>query len=314
MAELDEDSRDLQKRVYDEYSIVWTDADALQKQVYDFARKGRLGALRALLNEHPDVDVDGYKDNDGRNSLWWTCVICLSKCARLLLEHNVDVNAKDSGGSTPLQAAASGEALICVKLLVQNGADVNCQTFLGSTPLITSAANGRKLTIPQYLLDHKADIHYRISEGMLQNQDALHGAMRSTRSDFEFAFLSCNTDAKKVKTDAENAFITPTKRDAHVETFKHVQAYIDEYHDILTNVLSEHVQVDTRVGRGDNGIYQEPLERTLEYLGLSMSKDQVVNTSIDGDEVKRALIPGHLINANHWFNKYKSRSRLSLTP
>jgi hypothetical protein len=39
-----------------------------------------------------------------------------------------------------------------------------------------------------------------------------------------------------------------------------------------------------------------------------MSKDQVVNTSIDGDkEVRRSLVSGHLLNANHWFDKYKSR-------
>jgi hypothetical protein len=52
------------------------------------------------------------------------------------------------------------------------------------------------------------------------------------------------------------------------------------------------------------------MERTLEYLGLSMSKDRVVNTSIDGEKggVRRALIPGHLLNADHWLNKYKSRS------
>jgi len=72
-------------------------------------------------------------------------------------------------------------------------------------------------------------------------------------------------------------------------------------------VLSEHVPVDPRFGLGQMGIYHEPLERTLEYLGLSMSKDQVVNTSIDGEAaVMRALIPGHLLNAKRWFEKYES--------
>jgi hypothetical protein len=49
----------------------------------------------------------------------------------------------------------------------------------------------------------------------------------------------------------------------------------------------------------------------LEYLGLSMSKDQVVNTNIDGAEegVKRALIPGHLLNANYWFELNRKKTR-----
>jgi hypothetical protein len=55
------------------------------------------------------------------------------------------------------------------------------------------------------------------------------------------------------------------------------------------------------------------LERTLEYLGLSMSKDQVCNTSIDGETVKRALIPGHLLNANHWFEKVKKEASRTLS-
>jgi hypothetical protein len=67
-----------------------------------------------------------------------------------------------------------------------------------------------------------------------------------------FAFLSCNTDAKNVRIDYE---VTAAKRDAHIEDYQHVQAYIDEYHGILNCVLSEHVLVDTRVGRGDYGLY-----------------------------------------------------------
>jgi hypothetical protein len=31
----------------------------------------------------------------------------------------------------------------------------------------------------------------------------------------------------------------------------------------------------------------------------------VVNTSIDGEAGRRALIPGHLLNAKHWFDKYE---------
>jgi hypothetical protein len=173
-----------------------------------------------------------------------------------------------------------------------------------------SAERGH-LTVAHYLLEQKADVHYRISkESDFKNKDALHFAMSKTATErtrgAAFAFLSCNTDAKNVVIDVRSN-ATTTIRDIHIATYKQVQAYIDEFHDILKPVLTEHVQVDACMGRGDNDIYQEPMERVLEYLGMSMSKDQVVNTSIDGGEeegAKRALLPSHLLNANHWFDKY----------
>jgi hypothetical protein len=67
----------------------------------------------------------------------------------------------------------------------------------------------------------------------------------------------------------------------HLNSNDCIVSYIDECFCFLQPVLSDHVQVDTRMGRGDNGIHQEPMERTLQYLDLSMSKDQVVNTNID---------------------------------
>jgi ankyrin repeat protein len=286
------------------------DEKGAQNRIFNFATQGKLVEQRALLEEHPEVNVDGYRDVGGRTALYWVCVYGYTECAQLLIDHKADVNAKDNyGTSAPHEAASEGQ-LGCMKLLVQNGADMNCQSGNGWTPLMISAKNGHS-TVAQYLLEQKADVHYRVSkEGYNnENMDVLHCAMCKHATDrtpgIAFSFLSYNTDAKNI---FFSLFLNTAMRDTHIEEYKHVQAFIDEHHRILNLVLSEHVQVDTRVGRGDYGIYQEPLERTLEYLGLSMSKDQVVNTSIDGEEaVRRALIPGHLLNANHWFDKYKSR-------
>jgi hypothetical protein len=282
------------------------DAWGLQKQLYGLAQKGNLVELTAVLEEHPELDVNECK-------MWgWTALFCAcyyghTECAQLLIDHRADVTfTVDSTGESVLYAAAGKGHMSCVKLLLQNGADVNSRSNHGCTPLMNCAECGA-LTVAQYLLDQKTDVHYRVSEGYFKNADALHRAMNKSATDrtpgVAFAFLSCNTDAK-------NAQIingaTVRIRNAHIKEYKLVQAHVDEYHDVLSLVLSDHVQVDTRVGRGDYGLYQEPLERTLEYLGLSMNKDQVVNTSIDGEAVRRALIPGHLLNANHWFDKYKS--------
>jgi hypothetical protein len=285
------------------------DVKDLQERAYDLSSEGKQVELKALLEEHPGLDVDEHKDVDRESTLYWACFKGHTECVRLLIDHKANANAKSENGNYALHAAAYFGRMVCAKLLVQNGADVNCQSKNGWTPLMHSAGQGN-LDITQYLLEQEADVHYRISkENCYKNKDTLSCAMRKSATDrtpgIAFAFLSCNTDAKNVKA---NNYVTAAICDAHMETYSHVQAYIDEYHRILNLVLSEHVPVDPRFGLGQMGIYQEPLERTLEYLGLSMSKDQVVNTSIDGEEaVKRALIPGHLLNANHWFDKYQDR-------
>jgi hypothetical protein len=285
------------------------DEEALQVRVNTLSTEGKLIELTRLLEEHPEVNVDGYEDLNGGWPLYWACCNGHAECAQLLIDHKADVNFKDKKGRFALHFLAIDECMSPMKLLVQNGADVNSQDDEGRTPLMNSAAYGH-LTIAHFLLEQKTDVHYRIShEGVdYKNKDALHCAMRKWATfctpGIAFAFLSCNTDAKNTEIDD----LTTVIRDAHIEEYKHVQAYIDEYHRILNLVLSEHVPVDPRFGLGQMGIYQEPLERTLEYLGLSMSKDQVVNTSIDGEGVERVLIPGHLLNANHWFDKYTQQA------
>jgi hypothetical protein len=94
------------------------------------------------------------------------------------------------------------------------------------------------------------------------------------------------------------------RTDAAIAKNKSMQAFIEDTSLLLKTTLSDEVEVDTRVGRGDAGIYHEPLERTLEYLGLSMNADQVVNTSIDGEEHKRVLLPNLPRNAKHWYGNW----------
>jgi hypothetical protein len=116
-----------------------------------------------------------------------------------------------------------------------------------------------------------------------------------------FSVLSCNTNVRDIRIARR---VTQAIVDGHITEYKAVHAFIDEFHSILKHALSRDVQVDRRVGLGEHGIYQEPLERVLEYIGLSMDIDQVVNESIDGDTKRRALLPGNVLEANHWHEEY----------
>jgi hypothetical protein len=100
--------------------------------------------------------------------------------------------------------------------------------------------------------------------------------------------------------------------DAAIANYKNTPAFIEYTHRLLVTALLDHVKIDTRVGRGDKGIYHEPLERLLEYLGVSMSADQVVNTSIDGNATTRVLIPSHPCNTKHWCDKFKLEQHVLL--
>jgi ankyrin repeat protein len=282
--------------------------------MYDYAMYGgycvseaQKAKLDILLEEFPPFDVDAAKDEDsGRTALDVAVSYDMREPAQLLIDHKADVNATRNDLSV-LHWAVMRNSYRCAELLLQNGAGVNGGSC-SLPPLLSGDA--LDINMSQMLLDYKADISYTyhvdpspLFGGYGGDRGALSDSMRPEALKYTpgltFAVLSCNTDAKNVHTDVST--VTPAVRDAHIDTYQHVQGYIDEYHRILKLVLSEHVQVDRRVGLTQNGIYQEPLERTLEYLGLSMSKDQVVNTSIDGEGVRRALIPGHLLNADLWF-------------
>jgi hypothetical protein len=312
----------------------------LSKRVYDLCNStqgDKAEELTAFLQEHPEVDVNLYRNANGFDALLIAskrgklrCIQVLIghgadleartgthgrtplilasyygqlDCLKVLIEAKADVNARDKDEFQALHFASHAGKTGCVKLLINEGADVNAQTNSGSTPLM-HACQEERLTCLQLLLDAKADINMRANV----RADALYLAIRMLQNatahrvpGMPFSVLSCNTNATDIRIDRS---VTRATVDGHIAEYKAVHAFIDEHHSILKHALSRDVQVDRRVGLGANGIYQEPLERVLEYMGLSMNVDQVVNESIDVDGKRRALRPGNVLEANHWHEQF----------
>jgi hypothetical protein len=223
---------------------------------------------------------------------------------QVLIESKADVKTADNNGITPVHLSARRGNHMCLSLLIESRADVNARSISGFTPAMHVCGEDR-LACLQVLVDTTAYLNVKGDDGI----DSVYASMMiPTNEPFHrvpgmpFAVLSCNTDSKNVLISDT---VTQVMVDTYINEYTQIHTFVDECHNITKHALSEDVVVDKRVGRGDNGMYHEPLEQVLLYLGLSMKKDQTVNTSIDGKSTKRALIPGHPTNANLWFELYK---------
>jgi hypothetical protein len=215
----------------------------------------------------------------------------------VLIESKADVNTANNNGSTPAHHAASHWNTEYFNMLLNAKADVNTSTLV-----MAMSKCGDKLRYLQLLVNAKVDLTVQNNS----KRDSLYWAMRYPAAPhmlgIPFAIMSCNTNIKNAHIDDRD--VTPAVVNTHIKEFEQIHNFIDEYHTVTEHALTEDVVVDTRVGRGDYGLYHEPLEQVLLYLGLSMEKNQTVNTSIDGKSVTRAMIPGHPTNANLWFELY----------
>jgi hypothetical protein len=243
----------------------------LSIDVYDLAREP--AELKVFLAEYPEVKVDLYKTDHRETALLYasrTRVHQLTDSVQLLLDNKADVNAQTTAGWTSLVSACYTCKDETALVLLERGADVHIKSIYGSDVLFC--------------------VLYR---RVKSNVNAL----------MTFVLLCCGADAKNVHMDG---YITEATVDVIVDEYEETQAFIENNHELLEHTLSNLVEVDTRMGLRSTGIYHEPLERTLEYLGLSMNPDQVVNTSIDGNTPMRVLIPHQPRNAKHWQEKHRA--------
>lgn len=94
------------------------------------------GALEVLLARYADTAVKGMKYGKLKvTPLHLAAEAGNLDAAKILLEHNADVNGADSN-VTPLHMAAGMGHYEVVELLLENGADVNARDWEERTPLV----------------------------------------------------------------------------------------------------------------------------------------------------------------------------------
>jgi ankyrin repeat protein len=221
---------------------------------------------------------------------------------RLLVEHKADVESKnEDDGDTGLIVAAFKGHFECVKLMMDAKADVNTRGWNDETAL-AAALNENHFNCLMLLLDHSGGGTPATKASALGDVLNSEGELSASAA---FMLMAHGADI-----DAAAEEVSENKRSA-ASTYANTLRFIERWHEIALNVLSMRVEVDRRVGLGLHGLYQEPLERVLQYLGLSMGVDQVVNNSLD-DGVRRALLPNCARSANHWLQQKKKADKPSL--
>jgi hypothetical protein len=207
------------------------------------------------------------------------CVLSTVKCGhkeclQLLLDHNADINAGLSQAyvDSTLQVACRDGDLDFVQFLLEKKADVNrtIHEKNGKTrgPSVKAARCGERKGLLAMLLSRK---------------DKYYGEMQKEHFDDMMFLLLCG-----------NATVEDVQHSLDAKIFiDHYRLYNDliaQYHYKLHSTLYGEAPTDRRVGRRSNGIYQEPLERVLEYLGLS-NKAVVLNEALDKKTAKCYLHP-----------------------
>jgi hypothetical protein len=267
------------------------------------AYHGNSECLKVMIEANADVN---QTDADDLNVVYWACQEGNAECLRLLIENDADGFQNcfnDEDGNTLLILAVQKDFPKCVKVLLEAKADVDCENKEGRTAF-TVAFEWSHFSCLMVLLDNggggtpvSADTKTQALSAVLKSE----GEFSASEQAAAFMLLAHGTDIDVAAEDTSKKRLRLAS-----SMYEHCHRFIERWHGVALNAMSTRVEVDRRVGVRLNGLYQEPLERVLQYLGLSMDADQVVNISMDDDHnVRRVLLPNCARNANHWFQLFQ---------
>jgi hypothetical protein len=134
-------------------------------QLHHCAINGLTSSVKRLLSIR-NINVNVKDDYSGWTPLHWATYNGHIEIARLLLQNEADVNAKDKDGRTPLHRTAwYGQIDILFHLLVENGADLEAQDNNGWRALHEAAWFGHLTFVQELISKYHVDINVRDNDG-----------------------------------------------------------------------------------------------------------------------------------------------------
>lgn len=163
-------------------------ARAQDHRLPDAAMNGDLVAVRALLDEHLDVNA---AQGDGSTALHWAAYTGNVEMVRLLLEHKASLQVKTRlGALTPLMLAARNGHTNVMRVLLDGGDRAATANANGTTVLMMAAAAGKGDAV-SLLVDRGADVNARDATN---GQTALMFAAAQGRIDAIRALIARHAD------------------------------------------------------------------------------------------------------------------------
>ncbi|MBN1595785.1 ankyrin repeat domain-containing protein [candidate division FCPU426 bacterium] len=159
-------------------------AGPVQLELMEKVKKKDLQGVTQLLQA--GADVQAANSPAGDTPLHIACEVQSPEIAAVLLENGADVNAKTSGGVSPLMLAA-GSSLEITTLLCEKGADLHLRAADGTgafTCSIQGVIQGAVgLSVPEYLLRRGANADEAAAGGPAQGITPLMTAVLNKQTD-----------------------------------------------------------------------------------------------------------------------------------